>query len=52
LARRLNSKGDGPGTHYIHTDSNGVGTLDTPFVDPDLETLRLKMNELIAALRR
>jgi len=29
-----------------------VGTLATPFADPDLETLRLKMNELIAALRR
>jgi len=33
-------------------NSNGVSTLDTPFVDPDMEALRQKMNELIAALRR
>jgi hypothetical protein len=34
------------------SNSNGVGTLDTPFADPDDEALRGKMNELIAALRR
>ena len=38
-------------------NTNGVATLDTPFAtDPptlgDMETLRAKMNELIAALRR
>ena len=32
--------------------SNGVVTLDTAFADADSETLRGKMNELIAALRR
>jgi hypothetical protein len=34
------------------TNSNGVATLDTPLTDPDMETLRQKLNELIAALRR
>ncbi len=34
------------------SNSNGVATLDTPFVDPELESLREKMNELINALRR
>jgi hypothetical protein len=34
------------------SNSNGVGTLDTPFADPDDEALRGKVNELIAALRR
>jgi hypothetical protein len=33
-------------------NSNGVATLDTPLTDPDMETLRQKLNELIAALRR
>ena len=33
-------------------NSNAVGTLDTPFADPDAEALRNKMNELLAALRR
>ena len=33
-------------------NSNGVGTLDTPFADPDAESLRGKLNELLAALRR
>ncbi len=33
-------------------NSNGVGTLDTSFSDPDMETLRQKINELITALRR
>jgi hypothetical protein len=33
-------------------NSNGVGTLDTPFADPDAEALRGKLNELIEALRR
>jgi hypothetical protein len=33
-------------------NSNGVGTLDTPMPDPDMETLRQKLNELINALRR
>ena len=39
------------------SNSNAVGTLDTAFTnDPptlaDLEVMRAKMNELIAALRR
>jgi hypothetical protein len=29
-----------------------LGTLDTPFADQDTESLRGKMNELLAALRR
>jgi len=33
-------------------NTNGVATLDTPLPDPDSETLRLKINELILALRR
>jgi hypothetical protein len=33
-------------------NSNLVATLDTPYSDPDAEALRLKMNELIQALRR
>jgi hypothetical protein len=34
------------------SNSNLVATLDTPYADPDAEALRLKMNELIQALRR
>lgn len=34
------------------TNSNSVATLDTPYVDPDVEELRNKVNELISALRR
>ena len=33
-------------------NTNSVATLDTPMADPDSETLRLKMNEIILALRR
>lgn len=33
-------------------NSNGVATLDTPFADPDAETMRLRFNELVLALRR
>jgi hypothetical protein len=33
-------------------NSNAVTTLDTPFVDPDVEAVRGKLNELILALRR
>ena len=33
-------------------NSNGVGTLDTPFADPDAEALRQKLNELLLAMRR
>jgi hypothetical protein len=33
-------------------NSNGVATLDTPLADPDMETLRQKINALLAALRR
>jgi hypothetical protein len=34
------------------SNSNSVPTLDTPFVDPDAEALRVRLNELIGALRR
>jgi hypothetical protein len=34
------------------SNSNGVATLDDAFVDPESEALRLKLNELINALRR
>ena len=34
------------------SNTNAVGTLDSPFGDPDMEALRQKMNELILALRR
>ena len=33
-------------------NSNGVQTLDTTFGDPDAESLRQRLNELINALRR
>jgi hypothetical protein len=33
-------------------NTNGVGTLDTPFADPDAEALRQKLNELLLAARR
>jgi hypothetical protein len=33
-------------------NTNGVGTLDDAFADPDMETLRNKMNEFILAARR
>lgn len=32
--------------------SNAVTTLDTPLAHPDMDTLRLKLNDLILALRR
>lgn len=34
------------------SNTNAVATLDTPFADPDNETLRVKMNEFILAARR
>ena len=34
------------------SNSNAVPTLDTPFADPDAEALRVRLNELISALRR
>jgi len=34
------------------SNSNPVNTLDTSFPDADVEALRLKLNELINALRR
>ena len=33
-------------------NSNGVQTLDTTFGDPDVESLRQRLSELINALRR
>ena len=33
-------------------NSNAVATLDSPLADPDDEALRVKVNELIASLRR
>ncbi|MEO6784953.1 MAG: hypothetical protein ABI318_02365, partial [Chthoniobacteraceae bacterium] len=33
-------------------NTNAVATLDTPFADPDSESLRLKMNEMILTQRR
>ena len=33
-------------------NTNAVGTLDTPFADPDVETLRQKLDELINVARR
>lgn len=33
-------------------NTNGVDTLDTPFADPDMDTLRQKLNELILNGRR
>jgi hypothetical protein len=34
------------------SNSNSVNTLDSSFPDTDVEELRLKLNELITALRR
>ena len=33
-------------------NSNAVSTLDVPFSDPDAESMRLRFNELLLALRR
>ena len=33
-------------------NSDAVGTLDAPFADPDAEALRVKVNELLLAMRR
>jgi len=33
-------------------NSNAVATLDFAFSDPDMESMRVKINELITALRR
>ncbi len=33
-------------------NTNGVSTLDTGFADPDMEALRLKLNEMILNGRR
>jgi len=33
-------------------NTNNISTLDMPFTDPEVEALRLKLNELINALRR
>ena len=33
-------------------NTNGVATLDTPFADPDAESLRQKLNEFLLAARR
>ena len=33
-------------------NSNTVATLDTPFADPDAESVRLRFNELVLTLRR
>lgn len=33
-------------------NTNAVATLDTGFMDPDTEAVRVKLNELILALRR
>lgn len=33
-------------------NTNAVATLDAPFADPDMETIRQKMNEMILAARR
>jgi hypothetical protein len=34
------------------SNTNSVGTLDTPFADPDAEALRVKFNEFLLAARR
>ena len=33
-------------------NSNAVATLDTPFADPDMESMRQKLNEFLLAARR
>jgi len=39
---------------FVNTsaNSNSVQSLDTPYADPEKETMRQKINELIQALRR
>lgn len=34
------------------SNSNAIATLDTPFADPDAESMRQRFNELVLALRR
>ena len=33
-------------------NTNAVATLDTPFADPDTESLRQKLNEMLLQMRR
>ena len=33
-------------------NTNAIATLDTPFADADAESMRLRFNELVLALRR
>jgi hypothetical protein len=33
-------------------NTNAVATLDSPFADPDAESLRQKLNEFLLAARR
>ncbi len=33
-------------------NSNAVATLDTAFADPDADSMRVRFNELVLALRR
>ena len=33
-------------------NTNAVGTLDTPFADPESEALRVRLNEFLLAARR
>ena len=33
-------------------NTNAVPTLDVPFADPDMETMRAKINEMLTAMRR
>lgn len=34
------------------SNSNAIATLDTPFADPDAESMRQRFNDLVLALRR
>ncbi len=36
----------------MSANTNGIATLATPFADPDMEAIRLKLNELILNGRR
>lgn len=52
---RIATRPDGmaaAGRMFPGASTNAVATLDTPFADPDMETMRQKFNEMLLAARR
>ena len=51
-SKRSESIGHNSAISGTSNNTNGISTLDTGFADPDLEAMRLKMNEMILNGRR